>query len=596
MKNTETGFTRVFEILTYQRSKFPQQKALNIFINGSWRSYSIDEIQSRADAISAWFIKSGFNSCDKIAIVPDLGRPEWMILDFACQQAGLVVVPLHVSASLDEITLILNETGARLCITANEGLYYKILPLCEKLEGLVVQHIEPQKKGYFEPLKLIKPDPGQLEALKEAKSRINEEDLFTIMYTSGTSGIPKGVMLTHANMVSNLQNTIAVFPLDHSKRVLSFLPFSHIFERSVCYAYIACGVEVYFSHDRERIAYDFKSVRPYFCTAVPRILEKMYAFLQEEQMGKNWFKRQLVTRAMKVARAYRGGHKLRQKLAFDLFLARIMVLYPWRRLLGGKLQCIVVGAAALQPEIGRFFSAAKIRIREGYGMTETSPIISINRFEPGLNRFGTVGIPMPGVTVKIDTTAGTDEGEILVKGHNVMKGYYRKPGLTQQILTPDGWLRTGDIGKFVEGKFLQITDRKKDIFKTSAGKYIAPLPLTNLFTSSPFIEQCLIIGFKRPYVTALLVPQFSILKKWCEANAIHWTAPQYMVHNIKVRNIINREVVRLNEELPNYERVKNFVLCHEEWTSEKGEITATLKPVRQALLENYRKEIEKMYK
>jgi long-chain acyl-CoA synthetase len=256
---------------------------------------------------------------------------------------------------------------------------------------------------------------------------------------------------------------------------------------------------------------------------------------------------------------------------------------------------MVVGAASLQPEIARLFTAAGIQVAEGYGMTETSPFISVNRFEPGLNRFGTVGLPIPGIDLMIDNPNEEGEGEILVKGQNVMKGYYKQPHLTQQVFTEDGWFRTGDVGKITDNRFLVITDRKKDIFKTTTGKYIAPLVLQNHFRKSPFIERCLIIGFNKPFVTALIVPNFEWLELWCRQEGIHWTAPEFMVYNIKVRGRYQQEINQLNEELSSHERVKDFVLCHQDWTVESGELTTTLKPVRHLLMDHYQKEVDRMY-
>ena len=298
---------------------------------------------------------------------------------------------------------------------------------------------------------------------------------------------------------------------------------------------------------------------------------------------------------MEVGKKYGPEKKLKPLFQLELLIARVLVLRLWKKRLGGKIKYIVVGAASLRPDIGRLFSAAGITIVEGYGMTETAPIISMNRFEPGMNRFGTVGIPVTGIEVKIDNPNEEHEGEILVKGPNVMIGYYKKPELTKEVLTEDGWMRTGDIGKFVHHRFLKITDRKKDIFKTSSGKYIAPQPLENHLKHSLFIERSMIVGFQRPFVTALIVPHFEILKSWCEEQDIHWTSPQFMIHNIKVRAKFQEEIDKLNNELPNIERIKNFVLCHQDWSIENGEITPTLKPIRNIILENNKNEIEKMY-
>jgi long-chain acyl-CoA synthetase len=358
---------------------------------------------------------------------------------------------------------------------------------------------------------------------------------------------------------------------------------------------MAFGVSLYFSQNKENFAHDFRTVRPFFCTSVPRVLEKMYDFMEEQSMQRNLVKRKLITWAMNVGKHYGEGGRVKLWFSIKLFFARMLVLQQWRKKLGGKIRYMVVGAASLRPEIGRMFSASGIYIIEGYGMTETAPLITINRYEPGLNRFGTVGMTIPGIDVKIDEPNENQEGEILVKGPNVMVEYFKRPDLTKASFTDDGWFRTGDIGKFVYQRFLQITDRKKDIFKTSAGKYIAPQPLQNHFKESPFIERCMILGFQRPYVAALIVPHFAVLEAWCIQESIHWTSPQFMIHNIKVRNKFQQEIDRLNEALPNVEQVKNFVLCPEDWTTERGELTNTLKPVRQKLMSNYEAEIEKMY-
>ena len=402
-------------------------------------------------------------------------------------------------------------------------------------------------------------------------------------------------MLSHANVVHNIKAILTLLPLEPHHRVVSFLPFSHIFERTTCYAYIAFGVSLYFSQNKESFGHDFKTVKPYFCTSVPRVLEKMYDFMQEQSLSRNWIKRKLITWAIETGKEIESDHRIKPIRAIRLFLARILVLRLWRKRLGGRINYMAVGAAALRPDIGRLFSAAGIRIIEGYGMTETSPFISINRFEPGMNRFGTVGIAIPGVEIKIDEPGENQEGEILVKGTNVMQGYFKNPEMTKAVMTADGWFRTGDVGKIIHQRFLKITDRKKDIFKTSSGKYIAPQPLQNHFTNSPFIQRCMIIGFQRPYVTALFVPLFEILEAWCKQEQIHWTSPQFMIHNIKVLAKFQQEVDKLNHELPAVERVRKFVLCSQDWSVESGEVTATLKPVRQLILDHYQKEIEKMY-
>ncbi len=589
-------FTRLFDIIEYQKEKYANPTALNTFSGGKWQGLSILEIKNKVDAISCWFIQNGFSKGEKIIFMPIMGSQDWMMLDYACQQVGLIVVPIHPTSRSEELETVLGETEARLFITADAQLYEKFNPLLKKAgRKIELTHIDPLLAEYFIPLSLTNADEGQLKILHEIKEGIDTDDVFTILYTSGSSGIPKGVQLTHRNVIHNIKAILTLLPLEPSHRVLSFLPFSHVFERVACYAYMAFGVSLYFSQTKESFGHDFKTVRPYFCTCVPRVLEKMYDFMEEQLLTKNVLKRKLVKWAMTVGKNYGINNQTRFLYAFRLLIARKVVLNQWCKMLGGNIRYMVVGAASLRPEIGRLFTAAGINVIEGYGMTETAPLITINRYEPGLNRFGTVGLVIPGIEVKIDQPNDDQGGEILVKGPNVMKGYYKRPELTKEVFTEDGWFRTGDIGKFVQQRFLKITDRKKDIFKTSSGKYIAPLPLQNHFAQSAFIQRCLIIGFQRPYVTALLVPHFTMLEAWCLEQGIHWTSPPFMVHNIKVKAKLKEEVDKLNDDLPNFQRVKDFVLCQEEWTIESGEITNTLKPVRHLLVEHYKADIEKMY-
>lgn len=594
-RKQSSDFTRIFEILIYQREKYPCQNSLNAFVGTEWKGYTIEYIIEQVTIVSCWLIRSGYQKGQTVVLVPVLGKPEWMILDFACQQCGLITVPIHPTSSVQEIELIVHETEPKLCITANVELYKKFEDVTKQLATSVnIFHLEREHPKYFPFESLGNPTESELTSLNEIKNSISENDLITILYTSGSSGISKGVMLTHHNIVHNIKAILTLLPLVPNHRVLSFLPFSHILERMACYGYMACGVSLYFSQSKESFTHDFKTVKPFFCTCVPRVLEKMYDFMQEQLLGKNVIKRKLIKWALEVGKRYANTGRLDWAFSLQLFFARLLVLSHWRKELGGKIRYMVVGAASLRPEIGRLFTAAGIQILEGYGMTETAPLISMNRYEPGLYRFGTVGLVIPGIEVKIDEPNEYQEGEILVKGPNVMKGYFKKPELTNETFT-EGWLRTGDIGKFVDKRFLKITDRKKDIFKTSAGKYIAPQPLQIHFTKSPFIQRCLIIGFQQPFVTALIVPHFEILEAWCVQEQIHWTSPQFMVHNIKVRAKLQQEVNQLNEELPNVEKVKNFVLCDSDWLLDKGELTTTLKPVRKVIEKNYQKEIEKMY-
>lgn len=587
-------FNRVFDILTYQLSRYPQNKAVNSFVQGNWKAVSTADLIQQVDVVSCWLISNGYKKGDCLAIMPRQGMLDWIIIDFACQQVGIIIVPIHPTYSMEELKLILDEIDPVLLIVANDILFDQDQPFNNKVKIIELSMLSVKNKTSHTAF-YHQPTQAEKDELKLIKDAITPEDVLTIMYTSGTSGDPKGAIITHKNMVSNIVFTIAAFPLESSRKVMSYLPFSHVFERSACYAYLTCGASIYFVRNRDSFLADFQSAKPYFATSVPRVLEKMYDHLIEQALAQNWIKRKLGTWAIKTAQNFNKRKNNHFFMRIKLFFARMLVLNKWKNRLGGELQCIVVGAASLQPDIARMFSAAGIRIREGYGMTEASPLISMNRFSPGLNRFGTVGIPVAAMDLKIESESADGEGEIWIKGPNVTQGYYKRPDLNKAVFTDDGWFKTGDVGKMVGGMFLQITDRKKDIFKTSSGNYIAPQQLENRLKSSDFIMQCLVIGFGRPFVIALIVPNFILLKEWCEANHIHWTSPQYMVHNIKVYEKLKQEIARVNQESPNYKKIRNFILCHEEWTVENNLLTATQKPIRKALLLLNEKEINKLY-
>lgn len=592
-RDLHIDFTRVFDILSYQQKKYPQREALNGRQVDGWKQYSIDEVIRQADQVSCWLMDQGYKKGDRVAVMPTMGSPTWLIVDFACQQVGLIVVPIHPTAALEEVRFILTETEAAICIADNSDLYVRLKELNKFTPGEKLFHLQPGMDGYF--FSVLEKTKTTSSELALRKSQILPTDTLAILYTSGTSGTPKGVVLSHANVVSSVKSMLTILPLNPSYRVLSFLPFSHIFERTACFTYMAFGAPVYFSQRLDELRHDFKSVKPHCCTTVPKTLEKMYDVLNEKLLEKNIAKRKVIKWAMRVGEKYKDTRSRDLLYRIKLVIARLLVLNTFRKALGGKIKFMVVGAAALRPDIGRLFSAAGILTLSGYGLTETSPTISINRTEPGLNQFGTVGIPVPGVQIKIDNPNENGEGEILVKGPNVMQGYYNRPEQTQEVFTSDGWLRTGDVGKMVNKRFLAITDRKKDIFKTSSGKYVAPQVLENYFTTSPLIMQCLILGFNRPYVSAILVPSYAVLKTWCGENGIHWTAPTYMVHNIKVIAKMQSEADRLNESLQGFERIKKFILSEEEWTVENNDLTTSFKPRRTYLLEKHKTEIEKMY-
>lgn len=590
-------FRRLFDIFPYQQAIYPQKTAL-AYRNGlEWKKYATEECLLQINKVSAGLYDLGLVRNDKVALMFDQGNPYWNFLDFGMQQIGVIVVPIHAAVGEKELEFILKDSEAKCCITSSKELY-------EKVEKVVDNILNFKKIFCLEPIANVpgwealtaEPTEKHLETFQGLKAAIQEDDLATIIYTSGSSGIPKGVMLSHKNIVSNIKATISLVPINCDKRVISFLPLSHIFERMVIYSYIAAGASVYYLDKPANLLAVAKEIRPHYFTSVPRFLEKFYAGILERANKMNRLKRTILLWAIALGERYNGKKKMLPLYFLQLKIADLLVYRSWRIALGNKVEGVVVGAAALQPRLGKLFSAAGIEIREGYGLTETSPVISFNRFEPGGVHFGTVGIPIPGIQLKIDHPNEEGEGEILVKGPGVMLGYFNKPELTAEVLDENGWFRTGDIGKMVHKRFLEITDRKKDIFKTTTGKFISPQTIENLLNDSPFIEQSMIVGFNRPYVAALIVPVFSRLKKWCEENKVHWTSEQYMVINPKVVRLFEQLIESINEGLTKQEKIRKFTLLYEDWSVENGEITPTLKLRRPYLLEKHQAEIDEMYK
>lgn len=581
--------TRTFDILRFQLDKYPHSRALVSRENGRWAEYSTQDCVARAEQYSLALLALGVQPGDRVLMMPGLATAKWVLLDLAIQQIGAVATPVPEFSSNAQLRYILDQTDTRLCFC------------------LSLPDVKGRSETRFLLIEAPADDPGSFDywlekgkntdagILEQRRAAVQPGDLAVIVYTSGSTGMPKGVMLSHNNLVSNLRALLPILPLNYEKTGLSLLPFSHIFERIAIYTYIASGAGLAFLSDRDYLVQAFQDIRPHFFTAVPRIVEKMYEQILTARSKKGWLGKKIIDWALQLGRQYRERPGLRFFYQFQLLMARLLVFRHFTRRLGGRVEGIAVGAAWLRPELGRLLSAMGIRVREGYGMTETSPVISLNHFTPGLYAFGTVGLPLPGVEVRIDQPDENGEGEILVRGPNVMMGYYRQPEATREAIDAEGWFRTGDVGRFVRKRFLQITDRKKDIFKTSAGKYITPLTLENYFRESPFIEQMMIIGFQRPYLTALIKPNFEWLELWCRENNIHWTSPQYMVHNIKVKQKISDEVETLNAGLPNFQTIRKFHLIDQEWSVESGTLTYTLKLVRSRILELYAKQIETLY-
>jgi long-chain acyl-CoA synthetase len=567
---------------------------------GIWRKYSTREVRETVDKFSAGLIHlsigpndSSIEGRDKIAVISN-NRPEWIFLDLAVQQVGAVLTPIYPTISVNELEFVLNDASVKLVFVNDLAMYEKVQSIRQKTPSVraVFTFDYIQQSLHWKDI-LSKATEEDMKKMKLIRDGIRNEDLCTIIYTSGTTGTPKGVMLSHKNILSNVMNVEEVFrPIVSGKdaKALSFLPLNHIFERMVSYIYLFFGCSIYYAESLDKIGDNLKEVQPTTFATVPRLLEKVY----ERIIGKGYeltgIKKKLFFWAVDLGNRYEVDKNLGWWYNTQLSLANKLIFSKWREGLGGNVKAIVTGAAACQVRLLRVFTAAKLVIMEGYGLTETSPVISVNRYDEKNRRFGTIGPLIKGVEVKL-----AEDGEITCKGDNVMMGYYKQPELTAQVLSEDGWFHTGDIGVWVEQKFLKITDRKKEIFKTSGGKYVAPQPIENKMKESPFIEQMMVVGAEQKFAGALIVPNIVNLKDWCAKNQVKDGAISQMLRDPKVLELFKNIVEDFNQQFNHVEQVKKFELLDSEWTIEGGELTPTLKLKRKVIMEKYRDAIERIY-
>jgi long-chain acyl-CoA synthetase len=603
------NFTRLFDILEYQQLRYSQKVAAAGRIAGAWRTWTTEQLLSERDRVSAGLLHQGLHPGDRVGILAHCGSPEWIIADAAMMQLGLIPVPIHATARLDEIAHIAADAALCACFISNEDMLGKletaglrlkfIFSFASKTQGTSSTNADAHPNLLYWNELACEPDEHLAGKIRYYRDGILPENLATLLYTSGTTGLPKGVMLSHQNIVSNVKSVLAIVPVGPDTVAVSFLPMSHILERMVCFTYQAAGTPIWFADSMERLPKTLLEVRPHFLTAVPRVLERMYERLLEERNRGGRLKKKILDWAIALGERfpYAGGQAMPFDYRMKRWIADLLVFRHWRRRMGGRIRYIAVGAAALQPRLGRLFSAARIEVREGYGLTETSPVIAFNRFEPGGVHFGTVGIPAPGVEVRIATLRDeSGNGEVEVRGPNVTSGYLHLPEETAERFSPDGWFRTGDLGRFEHKRFLRITGRISEIFKTTTGKFVAPGYVEQQLTTSPYISQALVVGLNRAFVGALLVPDFQQLEAWCAANKVHWTAPQYMVLNPKVEKFFQQEIDKINNaRLGTIEKIKVFRLLFEPWTAENGLLTPTLKVRREMLLQKFSGEIEGMF-
>ncbi len=585
--------TRIFDFAYYQLDKYNLAKSLVSKVNGEWVATSSQEFITKANIISRGLLALGVKPGDKIALISSTNRPEWNILDLALLQIGAVNVPVYPTISEADYKYIFNHAEVKYCFLSDEALFEKANAVQKEVKSLkrIFSFDKIKDCAYWEEVFTLGSDQSLQEKVDKLKDKVKAEDLATIIYTSGTTGVPKGVMLSHNNLVSNVKDTVLGLPfLQDINNVLSFLPVCHVFERMLHYLYIYSGVTIYFAESIEKIAANVKEVKPDFMSVVPRLLEKIYDSIIAKGTALTGVKKVLFFWAVDVGLAYepygRNGWYYEKKLA----LANKLIFSKWREALGGNLHNLVSGSAALQPRLTKIFSAAGMQILEGYGLTETSPVVSVNVYQDENFKVGTVGKTIANVEVKI-----AEDGEILIKGPNVMLGYYKDPKKTEEVMTGD-YFHTGDKGEIDQEGFLKITGRKKEIFKTSGGKYISPTLLENEMKQSRFIEQILVIGEGQKMPAAIIQPNYDFVKEWARRHNISCgTTPEEMAVNKAVHDRILEEIEHGNKQFGKWETIKMFEMTPETWSVDNDLLTPTFKPKRAIILKTYKHLYDKIY-
>lgn len=583
---------RLFDILPHYEENYPnQQVALAGKQNGEWRKYSIQEYRQIVDNISYALIKLGVQPKDKVSIISG-NRPEWNMLDMAIMQVGAIVVPVYPTISESDYHFILNHCEAQMAIVEGNEVMNKIDNIRPTTPSLkhVYTFIDRNKFPYLEQLIQLGAENPNPEELQRRKEQVNTNDCSTIMYTSGTTGTPKGVMLSHSNIINQI-NSLQYTPAKWSRIALSFLPLCHAYERMLVFLYQYLGMSVYYAQNIGTIAENIKEIHPTMMSTVPRMLEKIYDKVYASSKNMPFLQKKIFRWAIFIAQQYKiqdhdrsWWYNQKHKLADKLVYSKI------RKNIGGNFDIVVSGAASIQPRLAAFFSAIGMPVFEGYGLTETSPVIAVSCRAKDGREVGTVGLPLPGVEVKI-----ADNGEVICRGHNVMLGYYKDEALTKQVIDEDGWFHTGDLGKFTNKGQLVLTGRMKSLFKTSFGKYINPQMIEEKFAESPFIENIVVVGENQKFAAALISPDFVFLKSWCERHNLTFTTPEEMVKNDLIIKRFAREVAKYNAFFGDTEQVKKFELIPDEWSQLTEILTPTLKVKRNLVHERYRDVIQKIY-
>lgn len=588
-----TTVTRLFDFPYHQLEKYNLSESLVTKYNGNWIKTSTQEYLDQANAISRGLIKLGLQPNDKVAIISSTNRTEWHVCDIGILQTGAQTVPIYPTISEDDYEYILNHSESKYCIISDEELFQKISNIKHKIPLLkeIYSFNQISNCKNWKELLELGADTSLQNEVDTRKKNVKTEDLATIIYTSGTTGKPKGVMLSHQNIVSDVLMSAPRVPLRPGDTIaLSFLPICHIFERMLTYLYQYFGITIYFAESIEKISDNLKEVKPHVMSVVPRLLEKVYDKIFAKGSDLTGIKKKLFFWALDLGMQYKPYNENGFLYNLKLAIARKLIFSKWQEGLGGRLELLVSGSAALQPRLTKVFTAAGIPVMEGYGLTETSPVISVNDMRNKGFKVGTVGKVLDGVEVKI-----AEDGEILCKGPNVMIGYFKDSEKTNEVLK-DGYFHTGDIGIIDSEGFLKITDRKKEMFKTSGGKYVAPQLLENAFKQSRFIEQIMVVGEGEKMPGAFIQPSFDFLKEWAHRKNIEiGSTPEEIINNEKVIKRFQKELDLINPKFGNWEQVKKFELTPDVWSIENGHLTPTMKMKRKVIMEKYQHLYQKIY-
>lgn len=586
--------TRIFDLLDRYAEKYQKDDVLAAKQNGKWIRYSHQDYINYANYFSYGLLEMGFKRGDKIATVTN-NRPEWNFADMGMMQIGVVHVPIYPTISIDEYKHILDHSDVSAIIISDMVLLKKLKKVISSIPGIKHVFTFNQVEGADNWMTIVeagkKSESLHRKTVEETRKSIAPGEMATLIYTSGTTGSSKGVMLSHHNIVSNFIATSKIQPLNHNHKVLSFLPLCHIYERMMNYHFQFKGISIYYAENLGTIAANLKEIEADGFNTVPRLLEKVYDKIVAKGKDLTGIKKSIFFWALNLGLRYELNEQNGKIYEAKRKIADKLVFSKWREALGGKVKIIVSGGSALQPRLSRLFWAAGMRIMEGYGLTETGPVIAVSHAEWPNLKFGTVGPVLENVEVKI-----ADDGEILSKGPNLMLGYYKDPEYTREVIDDEGWFHTGDIGILDEGKFLKITDRKKEIFKLSSGKYVAPQLIENLFKESIFIEQIMVVGVNEKFASALISPNFNHLHFWATKHKIHYRDNKELVTLPEVINRYQREVDESNKKLGDHEKIKRFRLVCEEWSPQSGELSPTLKLRRLVIYKKYDRILREIYR